>query len=140
MASAHVPAALRRFVFERAAGCCEYCGIAEPVVFAPHEIDHILAQKHGGQTEADNLALSCALCNKRKGSDIVSIDPETGQIAPLYHPRRERWSEHFSLEGSQIVPLTLTGRVTIRLLQLNHPDRVAERELLLATGQFSPLP
>jgi hypothetical protein len=105
-------------------------------VFVPHEIDHIIAQKHDGQTEANNLALSCAVCNKRKGSDIASIDPETGQVIPLYHPRRERWPEHFHLDGSRFTALTPTGRVTIRLLQLNHPDRIAERELLLIAGQF----
>jgi hypothetical protein len=137
MALVHISAALRRFVVECAHGQCEYCGIAETVVFVPHEIDHIIAQKHDGQTEANNLALSCAVCNKRKGSDIASIDPETGQVIPLYHPRRERWPEHFHLDGSRIVALTPTGRVTIRLLQLNHPDRIAERELLLIAGQYS---
>jgi len=132
-----VSAALRRAVADRAGGRCEYCRTPESVVFAPHEIDHIIAQKHGGLTETENLAFSCTFCNKHKGSDIASLDPETGEIVPLFHPRRELWSEHFRLSGARIVPLTSTGRVTVRLLQLNHPDRIAERELLIHAGQFS---
>jgi hypothetical protein len=52
----------------------------------------------------------------------------------LYHPRRQRWADHFHLEDGQIVPFTATGRVTVTLLQLNRPERVAERKLLLATA------
>ena len=132
--SIYIPVALRKLVYERAKGRCEYCLIPDEVTFAAHEVDHIVAQKHGGRTQADNLALSCAVCNKYKGSDLTSIDPETGEIVPLYHPRQQAWSEHFRLQGALFVPLTSTGRVTMRLLQLNSPDRIEERELLLAAG------
>ncbi|MDZ7290269.1 MAG: HNH endonuclease [candidate division KSB1 bacterium] len=137
MSSAYVPSALRQLVYERARGRCEYCLISEMVTFASHEIDHIISQKHGGPTEAGNLALCCVLCNKHKGTDIASLDPTTGEIVPLYHPRRDRWLDHFQLIGAQIIPLTPKGRATARLLQLNHPDRVEERELLIAAGVFS---
>lgn len=108
------------------------------MAFAAHEVDHFVAQKHGGATEAENLALSCTLCNMRKGSDLASIDPETGALTALYHPRRERWSEHFRIEAGRFVPLTPAERVTVRLLQLNHRDRVVERELLIAAGLIRP--
>ncbi len=134
----HVPAALRRGVHERARGACEYCLAPEALSFAAHEVDHVIAQKHGGATEEDNLALSCALCNKHKGTDLASIDRETGRLASLYHPRRERWSAHFRLEAARLVPLTATARVTVRLLQMNHPDRVVERALLIASGLVRP--
>lgn len=88
---------LRRQVYERAGECCEYCRIPDVATFAPHEIDHIIAEKHGGLTEAENLALSCTLCNKHKGSDLASVDPDTGNIVPLYHPRQDLWHEHFQL-------------------------------------------
>jgi len=132
VSNTYIPPALRRLVYERASRSCEYCLIPETAVFAVHEIDHIIAQKHGGPTDADNLALSCALCNKHKGSDLASLDPETGLIVPLYHPRRDHWTDHFQVHAGQVVPLTPTGRVTVRLLQLNHPDRVEERTLLIA--------
>ncbi len=95
--SSHIPTALRRLVLERAGEQCEYCLIPQAAVLAAHETDHIIARKHGGATESDNLALSCALCNKRKGSDVAAIDPQTAQILPLYHPRRDRWTDHFHI-------------------------------------------
>lgn len=104
------------------------------MTFAAHEIDHVIAEKHGGPTEAQNLAMACALCNARKGSDLASIDVRTGAVVPLFNPRCDRWSEHFQLIGGRIEPLTPQGRATAALLQLNHPDRVEERELLLAAG------
>lgn len=133
MSRTYIPSGLRHFVYERAQGYCEYCLIPEAASFATHEIDHIVAEKHGGLTEADNLALSCTLCNKHKGSDLTSIDPETGDIVPLYHPRRDEWMLHFLLRVSdaEFVPLTPTGRVTVRLLQLNRRDRIVERQLLV---------
>lgn len=69
-----------------------------------------------------------------KGSDIASVDPAAGNIVPLYNPRQDRWLEHFQLIGAQIIPMTPTGRATIRLLQLDHPDRIEERDLLIAAG------
>jgi HNH endonuclease len=134
MSQTHVPAAMRRTVRERARDRCEYCLVPESATFAPHCIDHIIAEKHGGETTEDNLANSCILCNQRKGSDLSSIDPETGAIVPLFHPRRDRWNDHFKLAGGRIEPLTATGRVTAKLLQFNHPDRVEEREQLAAAG------
>jgi hypothetical protein len=104
------------------------------MTLATHAIDHIVAEKHGGLTAADNLALSCTICNGHKGSDLASVDPETGTIVPLFHPRRDRWSDHFFLVGGRIEPRTAIGRVTVRLLQLNSPHRVEERRLLVAAG------
>ncbi len=131
MSKTYIPSALRKLVYERAQGCCEYCLIPDTFVLAAHQIDHIISEKHGGLTEANNLALSCVLCNKHKGSDLASIIPETSQIIPLYHPRQDRWNEHFKLSNAQLIPLTPTGRVTIQLLQLNRSDRIEERKLLV---------
>jgi 5-methylcytosine-specific restriction endonuclease McrA len=134
MSQTYIPAALRKLVCERSGNRCEYCLIPESFTFAPHWIDHIVAEKHGGKTDADNLANSCSLCNQSKGSDLSSIDPETGTLVGLFHPRRDRWEDHFRLAGGRIEPLTPVGRVTVQLLQFNHPDRVEEREFLVAAG------
>jgi HNH endonuclease len=134
MSQIYIPAALRRLVRERSGDRCEYCLIPESVAFAPHWIDHIVAEKHGGMTDADNLANSCVLCNQSKGSDLTSIDPDTDQIVALFHPRRDRWTDHFRLMDGRIDPLTPVGRVTVRLLHLNDPDRVEERKHLIAAG------
>ena len=132
----YVPAPLRRLVRERANDCCEYCLLHERYTIKRHEIDHIEAEKHGGTTVADNLCLSCVECNRHKGSDIASRDLETGEIVAFFHPRHDKWSEHFSLDGSRIVPHTPQGRVTIRLLQLNAPHRMLERERLINLGRY----
>ena len=136
MSKTRIPSALRRLVRERANECCEYCLIPEKFTFATHEIDHIIAEKHGGLTEENNLALSCTLCNQYKGTDLTSIDPDTGEIAPLYHPRQDVWLEHFLLKDARIIPSSAKGRVTVRLLQFNRPERIEERELLIQTGLF----
>ncbi len=135
MSRTHVPASLRRLADERAGGRCEYCQMPGRFSFAQHQIDHIIAEKHGGATVADNLALSCILCNKHKGSDLASLDPLTGEIAPLFHPRRHVWLEHFALAcDGMLVSSTAEGRATIRLLQMNLPERVEERRLLKESG------
>ncbi len=131
MSKTYIRVHLRELVYQRAKGDCEYCLVPEKASFALHQIDHIIAEKHGGKTCADNLALACIICNKHKGSDIASIDPDTLKITSLYHPRKEIWSEHFKLEQSgHILALTATGRVTLKLLQLNLPERISERYLL----------
>jgi hypothetical protein len=95
---------------------------------------------HGGSTPLGNLALACFTCNRRKNQNLSSVDPITGQVVPLYNPRRQRWTRHFRLEPSgMITPLTPTGRTTVRFLQLNLPVRVSARGRLLARGMF-PFP
>jgi len=136
MSASHVSAALRQLVRERAGECCEYCLIPEAMTWALHTIDHITAEKHGGGTTADNLALACTLCNSRKGSDLTSIDEQTGAIEPLFHPRRDRWIDHFQLVGGRIEPRTAKGRCTARLLRFNDPARIKEREFLVAIGSI----
>ena len=120
---------LRARVRKRAGWLCEYCGISERFTLAVHEIDHIIAFKHGGETVENNLALCCAVCNRFKGSDIASIDPETGEIVPLYHPRSDRWDEHFVLCNGLISPLTAKGRTTVKLLKMNRAIRIIERSV-----------
>jgi 5-methylcytosine-specific restriction endonuclease McrA len=74
MSATHIPIALRRAVRERANECCEYCLIPESMTWAVHTVDHIIAEKHGGATSTENLAIACTICNSRKGSDLASID------------------------------------------------------------------
>jgi hypothetical protein len=99
-------------------------------------VEHIIAEKHGGETVAENLALACPYCNRFKGSDIGSLDPATGILTLFYNPRTQEWSEHFQLNEVQIVPITPEGRVTVQILQLNHPGRVEERQHLIHAGRY----
>ncbi|MEK0194876.1 HNH endonuclease signature motif containing protein [Microcoleus anatoxicus] len=108
MSKTYVSASLRRMVCDRANGYCEYCLIPETLALSSHQIDHIIAEKHSGETVESNLALFCSICNKNKGSDIASIDPETGEVVRLYNPRKDRWADHFQLqtESGTIEPLS----------------------------------
>jgi 5-methylcytosine-specific restriction endonuclease McrA len=106
----YVSSSLRRQVFERASGRCEYCLLSFTDAFFPHEADHIIAEKHGGVTTTENLALACFDCNRFKGSDIASLDPETGSLVALFNPRTQKWNEHFSLNAGLIETLTPCGQ------------------------------
>lgn len=118
---------LRRSVAARADYRCEYCHLSEADTSARHTVDHIIAVKHGGPTELDNLALACVECNANKGSDIATIDPEGGELVPLFNPRLDNWEEHFALDGVMIVGLTPIGRGTVRMLQFNEPVQSQRR-------------
>lgn len=126
MSLTHIPAALRRLVVERAGSRCEYCLLPAEVAFFPHEVDHVIAEKHGGQTEAGNLAFACWRCNRHKGSDLGSFDPQTRNFSLLFNPRRHVWTEHFAWQDEQIVGVTPEGRTTISLLRLHSDERRAE--------------
>jgi hypothetical protein len=129
-----IPNALRQLVRTRASERCEYCGLPEEFSFYVHEVDHIIARKHGGVTDARNLALSCWRCNRHKGADIATFDPADGALTMLYHPRTATWTEHFSLQDGQIMGHTAAGRGTAVLLQFNTDERVIERRQHVAAG------
>lgn len=134
--SSDIPAALRQLVFERAVGRCEYCLLPQAATVFQHEPDHIIPRQHDGQTTADNLALACTRCNRYKGPNVGSFDPETGELTPFYNPRTQPWQDHFQLDGPTIQPLTPEGRVTVKILCRNDADRVEERELLIQIGLY----
>ena len=136
MARSHIPAPLRRLVVERAQGCCEYCLLHQDDTDFAHHVDHVTALKHEGRTEEDNLALACMECNLRKGSDLAAIDPVEGVLAPLFNPRTQLWTEHFTLVGASLVGETPIGRATVALLRMNEPARLLERQRLITAGRY----
>ena len=111
----------RRVVRERAHRHCEYCHADERWQFVRFTVDHIVPQSAGGSDDADNLALACRNCNERRGNRLERRDPETDTLAPLFNPRRERWSEHFVWDPARlrIIGQTPIGRTTVELLDLN---------------------
>jgi hypothetical protein len=80
------------------------------------------------------LALACLHCNLHKGPNIAGLDPATGQLTPLFHPRTEQWLDHFEWRGPVLVGRTAIGRTTIATLALNMPEFVATRAALLDEG------
>jgi hypothetical protein len=133
----YVPEALRQQVTARAQARCEYCRLHVDHAYFTHEIDHIYAEKHGGDTVETNLCLACADCNRHKGSDLCSLDPQTGEVIALFHPLRHQWREHFRLDDDGLIePITATGRVTERVLRFNRIELVADRSRLIALGGY----
>jgi hypothetical protein len=82
--------------------------------------------------------LTCFYCNSLKGPNIAGVDPRSGQIVRLYHPRRDIWGRHFRWEGPLLVGRTASGRATIAVLAINNPDAVAFRQALIEEGVFPP--
>ena len=127
VSSTYISAGLRRQVETRAGYACEYCKLPAGVSFYIHEIDHVIAEKHRGPTTLENLALTCWRCNRHKGSDLGSFDPETNEFSFLFNPRLQLWNEHFSFSDFQVLGATPEGRTTVDLLQMNTVDRFEER-------------
>lgn len=130
-------AALERLVRRRASGRCEYCRLPQAASRVPFEIDHIRPRKHHGRTVAGNLALSCVYCNAYKGPNLSGIDPKTGRVTTLFHPRRHQWADHFRFDGGMLIGRTAIGRSTVDVLRINRPNLVAIREVLMEDGTFS---
>jgi hypothetical protein len=84
-------------------------------------LEHIIPKDSGGQTDLDNLALSCSHCNRRKWTKIDGIDTQSGKRTHLFNPRIDTWAEHFQLdrETGKIYGLTDIGRVTVEELGMN---------------------
>jgi hypothetical protein len=136
MSVTYVSAELRRLVEARAEGICEYCLIAEEDTFFGFEVDHIISEKHGGPTQADNLAQACMFCNQAKGSDVGSIHWESGQFVRFFNPRTDRWADHFVLVGNRVEGATAIGSVTARILGFNSSERLLERRTLQGIGRY----
>ena len=132
--------ATRILVRTRARNCCEYCLLPQDSCSLTHHIEHVVARQHGGTDDHSNLALACHRCNLRKGPNLTGIDPITGEIVPLFDPRRDRWLDHFRFRGPVIEGVTAVGRTTIKVLSMNDTRRIERRELLArrpdASGSF----
>ncbi len=122
--------ATRLLVRTRAGDRCEYCHLPQYGCSLTHHIEHIVPRQHGGSDDHRNLALACHRCNLRKGPNLTGIDPITGDIVPLFDPRRDVWSDHFHFRGPVIEGATAVGRTTVKLLAMNDIRRLERRELL----------
>ena len=121
----------RRAVLRRAGNRCEYCRLPQAGHDERFSVDHVIAVKHGGSDELSNLALACLRCNLHKGTNLSGIDPESGAMLPLYNPRTQRWTDHFTWSGPKVIGKTAEGRATVFVLLMNNPERVRLREALI---------
>ena len=99
------------------------------------QLDHIVPEQHGGPSTPENLAWACPRCNKHKGPNLAGLDPQTGGMTPLFHPRTDSWPDHFAWQGVILNGLTPKGRTTVRVLQINRADAVLVRQALTEEGE-----
>jgi len=117
---------------------CEDCQLPQAAATLRHQLDHVIARQHGGGEDLSNLALSCVHCNRHKGPNVAGIDPATGGLSRLFHPRRDKWREHFVWRGAILHGVTAVGKTTAQVLAANDPGTVAVRLALIAEGRFRP--
>lgn len=130
-------AVLRAFVRTRAGNRCEYCRLhQEDADYSPFHIEHVVAKQHGGTDDPAELCLSCSECNWSKGPNLAGL--VKGKLYSLFNPRQQSWKRHFRWEGTILVGKTMTGKVTVQVLNINEPSRVMLRENLLFEGRFPP--
>lgn len=129
-------AATERLVWQRSRETCEYCHMPQLYDDLPFQIDHIIARKHGGSSDGDNLALACFPCNNAKGPNIAGLDRDTQQIVRLFHPRRDDWNDHFEWNGPELLGRSPIGHATIAVLGINRHYRLVLRQALIVEGVF----
>lgn len=127
----------REHVRLRARGLCEYCRSPERFAPSTFSVEHIVPRCRHGKDDEGNLAFSCQSCNGHKYIKTEALDPFSGMIVPLFHPRRHGWGDHFawSTDLTLILGKTPTGRATVAALHLNRENLIGLRRLLLAMGE-----
>lgn len=135
-----VTAEQRRAVVERSGESCEYCLSQLRFSMQSFSVEHIIPVEKGGETELENLGLSCQGCNNHKYNKILGHDPVSRKTVPLYHPRQQNWMDHFiwNEDFTQIVGTTPTGRATVRELKVNRVGLVNLRRVLYQTSKHPP--
>lgn len=113
----------------RAGHLCEYCHAPEAVFNFPFEVEHIIPVSREGIDIESNWALACRSCNLRKLAHIDGIDPENQTVVRLFHPRKDRWEDHFQAdaESGEIKGLTAVGRATVEQLNMNSEIQLLAR-------------
>lgn len=110
---------VRESVRRRAGDRCEYCQLRQQYSEFAHHVEHIVARQHVASDGLENPA---------------GIDPVIGAITVLFHPRRDRWSDHFQWNGPFIEGRSATGRATVSVLALNDTKRMRLRLQLSEKG------
>jgi hypothetical protein len=138
--TAYLSSKLRQQIEQDAGHRCGYCLSDETLTGIPLSVEHLFPEALGGKTIHDNLWLACRPCNEYKGIQVQATDPETGQKAPLFHPRQDRWHEHFdwSEDGCDIIGKTAIGRATVVALRLNRNLLVKARKRWVLVGWHPP--
>jgi 5-methylcytosine-specific restriction endonuclease McrA len=136
--SKSIPKSFRLVTIKRANSRCEYCRIPNIDSYYGFQVDHIISRKHEGKTILTNLAYACPDCNSYKGTDLGTYLTASLNLTRFFHPRLDKWDDHFVTDNSGFISAqTEIGEATIKIFQINHPDRIIERQLLWRLGIIS---
>lgn len=138
--STHLSANLRTRLTAADDARCVYCQTTVGNTGQPLTVDHVIPTAQGGSTTFENLCYACRRCNEYKGATTRITDPLSGEVVSLFHPRRDRWDDHFAWDAAQmrIVGLTPTGRVTVIALNMNNEFIVSARRRWVTAGWHPP--
>ncbi len=141
-----INSSLRQLVRQRANFLCEYCHSPELASAALFQLDHLIPQSLGGSDSPENLALACQRCNSYRYNFTTAIDPKTKKEVSLFHPRQQKWSEHFiwTADGCFILGQTIIGRATCDRLDFNDQHHnngfiIKARKLWIKGGWHPPI-
>ena len=138
--STYISESLKNQIAETDSSRCCYCLTTEANSGIPMTYDHIKPVSKNGETNFENLCLACRTCNEFKGDHTVAIDPLSGETVPMYNPRTQKWTEHFtwSLDGTRVEGLTAVGRATVARLRMNNPVILVARGRWVVSGWHPP--
>jgi len=140
MPERRITARQRQIIVERARGCCEYCRSQARFALQSFSVEHIVPRSRGGKTILENLALACQGGNNHKYIKTEGYDSVDDTFVPLYHPRQQRWQDHFTWNDdcTLIIGLTPTGRATVATLALNRAGVTNWRRVLYVMREHPP--
>lgn len=141
MVKKSLPPQLKKIIIERANGLCEYCRSQARFSTQAFSVEHIIPISCGGETILDNLALACQGCNNHKYTKTMGLNPISGEMVPLYNPRKEPWQMHFNWNDDYtlIIGITPIGCATVETMKLNREGLVNLRRLLYSIGEHPPI-
>ena len=104
----------------------------------PFEVEHINPVSLRGANDDSNLALACRACNLHKSDHLTGVDETTQCEVPLFHPRQDRWNDHFQVdtETGVISGKTPEGRATVSRLRMNVEMQLEARRLWMRLEIF----
>lgn len=125
-------------VARRAGHRCEYCHAPEAIFNFSFEVEHAIPTSWQGADDQANLALACRACNIHKADHLTGADESTASQVRLFHPRHDRWEEHFDVdrETGDIHGRTPIGRATVARLRMNNLVQKEARKQWMRLGLF----
>ena len=125
---------LARAIRQRADGKCEYCRIPQFAFPLPFQIDHIIAEQHGGQSVANNLVWRVRVATGIKALTLLDLIRSRAKSSVSFIRERISGASISNSNGALIVGKTSIGHVTVQVLSMNDYDLLLLRVQLIEEG------